>query len=122
MFSPSRPAWATSGNSSKRLAGRTLGYLSFVCCALPARGIQSAFIWDVSRKFWFGFLFVTIICAKLLHIYAHYDSVPFSKLMLWGSTFFGQDALFLFVAHFVTRNFERRWARILAGLVVVTAR
>lgn len=104
------------------LVDRALGCLAIVCCTLPARGIQNAFNWDISRKFWFGFLFVSIICAKLLHIYAHYDSVPLSKLLLWGSTFFGQDALFLLLAHFVTRNYQRRWARILAGLVVVTAR
>lgn len=116
--SHSRPAWATSGHSSTMLTG----YLSFLCCALPLRGIQSTFNWDVSRKFWFGFLFVAVICAKLLHIYAHYDSVPSLQLLLWGSTFFGQDVLFLFVAHRISRNFERRWARILAALVLVTAR
>lgn len=104
------------------LASHTQCYFNFVCCTLPARGIQSAFNWDVSRKFLFGFLLISIICAKILHIYAHYDSIPPIKLLLWGSTFFGQDALFLVAAHFVTRNFEQRWARILAGAVVVTAR
>lgn len=122
MYSQSRPAWAISGTSSRILASRALSCLVFLCCALPVRGIQNAFNWNISRKFWFGFLFLSIICAKLLHIYAHYDSVPVSKLLLWGSTFFGQDALFLLLAHFVTRNYERRWARMLAGLVIVTAR
>jgi len=104
------------------LAGRALGCLSFVCCALPARGLLLAINWDTSRKFWFGFLFVAVICAKLLHIYAHYDSVPLGQLLLWGSTFFGQDVLFLFFGHLLTRNFQRRWARILAGAMVVCAR
>lgn len=104
------------------LAGRALGCLGFVCCALTARGFYSAINWETSRKFWFGFLSVAVIGAKLLHIYAHYDSVPIGKLLLWGSTFFGQDALFLFFAHLLTRNFQQRWARILAGIVVVCAR
>lgn len=122
MLPQNTPTWITQGNSNKMLIDRALGNLGFVCCTLPTRGIHSASDWDISRKFWFGFLFVTILCAKLLHIYAHCDSVSLGKLLLWGSTFFGQDALFLFVAHCCTRNFQRRWARMLAGLVVVAAR
>lgn len=122
MLPHSNPAWATSGSSPKMLTGRALACLIFVCCALPARGLHSAIHWETSRKFWFGFLFVAVICAKLLHIYAHYDSVPLGKLLLWGSTFFGQDALFLFFGHLLTRNFQRIWMRILAGAVVVCAR
>jgi hypothetical protein len=121
MLPQSNPVWAT-GKSPKMLAGRALGCLGFVCCALPARGLQSATNWEVSRKFWFGFLFVAVVCAKLLHIYAHYDSVPLGKLLLWGSTFFGQDALFLFFGHLLAHDFQRRWACILAGMVVVCAR
>ncbi|KAJ5802152.1 uncharacterized protein N7503_004602 [Penicillium pulvis] len=100
-------------------ASRASGCLSFICCALPARALQSTLNWDIARKFWFTFLFLTVICAKLLHIYAHWDSVPLNKLILWGSTFFLQDFFFLLAGYALTQNFKWRITRILAGLVVV---
>ncbi|KAJ5898706.1 hypothetical protein N7504_008994 [Penicillium tannophilum] len=100
-------------------ASRASGCLSFVCCALPARALQSSLNWDIARKFWFTFLFLTVIVAKLLHIYAHWDSVPLNKLILWGSTFFLQDFFFLLAGYALTQNFKWRITRILAGLVVV---
>ncbi|KAJ6103349.1 hypothetical protein N7486_005776 [Penicillium sp. IBT 16267x] len=101
------------------LAGRASNGLSFVCCALPARAVRGTLNWDIARKFWFTFLFLTVICAKVLHIYAHWDSVPPKKLILWGSTFFLQDFFFLLAGYALTQNFQWRIARILAGLVVV---
>ncbi|KAJ5936686.1 hypothetical protein N7466_003136 [Penicillium verhagenii] len=101
------------------LAGRASACLSFVCCALPARAIKSTLNWDIARKFWFTFLFLTVVCAKLLHIYAHWDSVPLSQLILWGSTFFLQDFFFLLAGYALTQNFQSLIARIAAGLVVV---
>lgn len=103
-------------------AGRASDCLRFVCCALPARAVQSTLNWDIARKFWFTFLFLTVICAKLLHIYAHWDSVPFKKLILWGPTFFLQDVFFLLAGYALTQYFQWRITRILAGLVVVSTR
>ncbi|KAJ5731428.1 uncharacterized protein N7483_005936 [Penicillium malachiteum] len=101
------------------IAGRTTECLSFVCCALPSRAIKSTLNWDIARKFWFSFLFIAVVCAKILHIYAHWDSVPLKKLILWGPTFFLQDFFFLLAGYALTQNFKWMAARILAGLVVV---
>ncbi|KAJ5641502.1 hypothetical protein N7490_005502 [Penicillium lividum] len=102
------------------MIARASNCLSFVCCALPARAVLATLNWDIARKFWFTFLFITVICAKLLHIYAHWDSVPLNQLILWGSTFFLQDFFFLLAGYALTRDFQWRIARILAGLVVVS--
>ncbi|KAJ5765647.1 hypothetical protein N7520_005206 [Penicillium odoratum] len=101
------------------MIARASNCLSFVCCALPARAVQATLNWEIARKFWFTFLFITVICAKLLHIYAHWDSVPLNQLILWGSTFFLQDFFFLLAGYALTRDFQWIIARILAGLVVV---
>lgn len=104
------------------LANRVMEFGSYVCCTLPARGLRASFNWETSRQFWFSFLSIVVICAKLLHVYAHWASVPLSQLLLWGSTFFLQDFAFLLVGYVFTQNFQRLWARILAGLVVVPMR
>lgn len=104
------------------LAGRAAECCSFVCCALPSRAIKSTLDWDIARKFWFSFTFIAVLCAKSLHIYAHWDAVPLKKLSLWGSTFFLQDFFFLLLAYAFTQNFERKIARIAAGIVVVPTR
>ena len=111
-----------SRNSSSGSWDRTMGYLAFFCCTLPVRGFQAAVTWEISRKFWFGFLTIAIICAKLLHVYAHADSVPLGKLILWGPTFFVQDIIFLLLAFALTRDFERRWIRISGAVAVILAR
>ncbi|KAJ5097641.1 hypothetical protein N7456_008362 [Penicillium angulare] len=100
-------------------AGRVGDCLSHVCCTLPARAVKSTLDWDIARKFWFSFLFLTVLCAKFLHIYAHWDSVPMKKLLLWGSTFFLQDYIFLAIGYVLTQNFRSRVVRVVAGLVVV---
>lgn len=97
-------------------------YLTFFFCALPARAFSAAITWELSRKFWFAFLTISVVCAKLLHIYAHFDSVAPWKLILWGPTFFVQDAIFLLLAFALTHTFERKWIRILAALTVILAR
>ncbi|KAJ6172309.1 hypothetical protein N7470_001376 [Penicillium chermesinum] len=101
------------------LASQALGSLKFVCCALPARGLRATLNWELSRKFWFSFLCIVTICAKLLHIYAHWDSIPLTQLLLWGSTFFLQDIIFLMIGYVLTLHYHRKWACVLAGLVVV---
>ncbi|KAJ5664673.1 hypothetical protein N7462_011486 [Penicillium macrosclerotiorum] len=120
MLRQSNAPW-DGQSGSQRASHPALGYLKFFCCTLPARGLQAAFTWDLSRKFWFSFLTVTVVCAKSLHIYAHSDSVPTRKLLLWGSTFFVQDALFLLVAFALTRTWERRWVRMLGATAVILA-
>ena len=99
-----------------------MGYLGFLCCTLPVRGVQAAVSWKLSRKFWFGFLTIAVVGAKLLHVYAHSGSIPPAKLILWGPTFFVQDIIFLLLAFALTRDFDRTWIRSLGALTVILTR
>ncbi|KAJ5157655.1 uncharacterized protein N7482_008755 [Penicillium canariense] len=98
---------------------QTKAYFSFFCCALPARAFVAATNWDSSKKFWFSFLTVATFCAKVLHIYAHCDSIPATKLMLWGPTFFVQDVIFLLIAFALTRAFQPKWLRYTASTAII---
>ncbi|KAL8866873.1 MAG: hypothetical protein Q9174_006027, partial [Haloplaca sp. 1 TL-2023] len=49
------------------------------------------------RKFCFSVICFSIVLSKLLHIWAHLDSVPPAKLCLWSPTFFGQDLLLIYI-------------------------
>lgn len=89
---------------------------------MPARGLQASVNWEISRKFWFSFLFVSIFFAKILHLYAHIDSIRFGTLFLWGTTFFVQDIIFLFLAHLLARSYQNRWLRIAAMIALLFAR
>lgn len=94
-------------------------YFNFFCCALPARACSAAFTWESSKKFWFSLLTVSTFCAKVLHIYAHIDSVKTRKLFLWGPTFFVQDAIFLLIVFALTSNFQWRWLRYAASTAII---
>lgn len=103
-----------------RYGGRQSGaYLSYFCCALPARACTAAFTWESSKKFWYSLLTVSTFCAKVLHIYAHGDSIKTKHLFLWGPTFFVQDAIFLLIVYSLTRNFQRQWLRYAASTAVI---
>ncbi|KAJ5559068.1 hypothetical protein N7535_009067 [Penicillium sp. DV-2018c] len=75
--------------------------------------------WPASRKYCFSLLFIAVICAKLLHIYSHLNSLPVSQLLIWGPTFFLQDVLCIMITFGLCANFESRWMRALAALVVI---
>ena len=118
MLRPSDMRWSTDrptegGGFWNRVLGRW---------NKSARGVSSTLSWQVSRKFWFAYLTIAIICAKCLHLYAYGDSVAIGKLILWGPTFFVQDAIFLLLAFALTRIYERKWITILGGLTVVMGR
>lgn len=99
-----------------------MGYLGFFCCTLPVRGVQATVSWKLSRKFWFGFLTISIVAAKLLHVYAHCGSVPLADLILWGPTFFVQDIIFLLLAFALTRDYDRAWICVLGALALILTR
>jgi len=113
--------WNATGKTAG-FAGRALSWLGYFCCTVPARGLQASVNWELSRKFWYSFLFVSIFFAKVLHLFAHIDSVPVGKLFLWGSTFFVQDIIFLFLAHVLARSYQNRWVRYGASTTLMVAR
>lgn len=112
--------WNATGKTAG-FAGRALSWLGYFCCTVPARGLQASVNWELSRKFWYSFLFVSIFFAKVLHLFAHIDSVPVGKLFLWGSTFFVQDIIFLFLAHVLARSYQNRWVRYGASTTLMVA-
>ncbi|KAJ5488587.1 hypothetical protein N7539_003477 [Penicillium diatomitis] len=75
--------------------------------------------WPASRQYWFSLLVISVICAKLLHIYSHLNSLSPTKFMLWGPTFFLQDIACILVAQALCQNFWQRWLRIIGAPVAV---
>ncbi|KAH2272923.1 hypothetical protein KXW96_005194 [Aspergillus fumigatus] len=71
--------------------------------------------WSVSRKFFFTLTVISLIWAKLLHIYAHLYSLPPAKLLLWGPTFFFQDVIFILVVRLLTQTIPWRPVAIVAA-------
>ena len=78
--------------------------------------------WPASRKYWFSLLFIGVTSAKLLHIYSHLNSLSWDRFLLWGSTFFVQDAACVLLAYFLCQEFQRRWTRALAAPVTMLMR
>lgn len=42
--------------------------------------------------------------------------------MIWGPTFFLQDVVCVSFAHILCADYQRRWARVIAALLVVPLR
>lgn len=78
--------------------------------------------WPASRKYWFSLLLIGVICAKLLHIYSHLNSLSPGQFILWGPTFFLQDVVCIIIAQALCYNFHRRWVRAVSAPVVILAR
>lgn len=78
--------------------------------------------WTASRKYCFSLFFIAVVWAKLLHIYSHHNSLALGQFLLWGPTFFLQDALCILVFRALTRNFHHRQVRAVAALVAIPAR
>ncbi|KAI9923734.1 hypothetical protein AWENTII_011887 [Aspergillus wentii] len=102
-----------------RLAGRL-----HACAQAAGRVVKSPsqyfdVLWGASRRYWFSLIFISIITAKLLHIYSHLNSLPVRRLLLWGPTFFFQDAVAIFIVRGLTRSFKQKWASIASCVVVV---
>ncbi|KAJ5813065.1 hypothetical protein N7447_010088 [Penicillium robsamsonii] len=77
--------------------------------------------WPASSKYWFSLLFIAVICAKCLHIYSHLNSLPLGQLMIWGPTFFLQDVVCIMLTHSLCVDYQRRWTRVIAALLVIPA-
>jgi hypothetical protein len=73
-----------------------------------------------NRQFAFAMATVAILGAKVVHIYAHLSALPTTDVLLWGLSFFAQDASFLLVLRVLLdgRLFATvRWFRIVATTV-----
>lgn len=92
-------------------------YFNYFRFSLLARSCIAAFTWHLSMKFRFGLLTVSTLCAKILHIYAHIDSLKRESLFLWGPTFFSQDAIFAVVVFGLTR-LQRKWLQYAASMMM----
>ncbi|RHZ73710.1 hypothetical protein CDV55_108103 [Aspergillus turcosus] len=75
--------------------------------------------WHASRKFFFTLAFIALVWAKLIHIYAHLYSLPPSRFLLWGPTFFFQDVIFIFLVRLLTQTITWRPGAILAAVCTV---
>lgn len=77
-----------------------------------------------SRRYFFSLIFVSLCCAKLVHIYSHRNSLPLSKFVVWGATFFLQDALLILLARLLCcqNNVQWKWAQILSAVAVFVSR
>lgn len=57
----------------------------------------------VFRLYCFSLTCLAVLAAKVLHIYSHFLSVPSLQILLFGPTLFLQDAVFLSIAHYLSR-------------------
>jgi hypothetical protein len=78
--------------------------------------------WPATRKYWFSLLFIGVICAKILRIYSHLNSLTLDRFLLWGPTFLLQDACCILIAHFLSQEFNSRKVRVFVALVTILAR
>lgn len=70
-----------------------------------------------ASSLFFSVIFISLIVSKCFHILAYIDSMPFFSLLVWGSTFFIVDFLFIVVACLLSRSFGTRIARNVAAVV-----
>lgn len=50
-----------------------------------------------SRRFCFSIICFAVVLSKVVHIWAHFNSLPPAKLILWGLTFFAQDLALIYI-------------------------
>ncbi|KND91825.1 hypothetical protein TOPH_03368 [Tolypocladium ophioglossoides CBS 100239] len=76
-----------------------------------------------NRRFLFATAAVSVIGAKLVHVYAHLTALPTVDVLLWGYSFFAQDtALLLFVRLLLDRSLlaTGNWLQIVATALAAT--
>ena len=78
--------------------------------------------WDLSRSYFFSLIFISLLLAKLLHIYAYFSYLTFPRFLLWGPTFFILDAVVILLVYGLTRAFRWRASRVGAAVIIVPLR
>ena len=76
--------------------------------------------WDLTRRFIFSVIFLSLVVSKVLHIYTHAYYVTLNSLLTWGSTCFLRDLPFLLIARALTKSFQWRSSRAAAALVALS--
>ncbi|KKK23467.1 hypothetical protein ARAM_003971 [Aspergillus rambellii] len=89
-----------------------------ICNCLVRNSRCSQLAWTVSRKYWFSLLFLSVVVAKLIHLYSHRKSLSWPQFLAWGPTFFLQDLICIALFWALTRQYERKWVRVAAVLTV----
>ncbi|KAL5361214.1 alkaline-phosphatase-like protein [Aspergillus floccosus] len=85
--------------------------------AAPAQTFDRC--WDFSRRYFFTLALLSLLGAKILHLYAHLHSLPPAKFLLWGITFFFQDVLAILLLRIATRRWRRPSLALVAAILVV---
>ncbi|KAJ5676155.1 hypothetical protein N7462_009052 [Penicillium macrosclerotiorum] len=84
----------------------------------PGRTLNA--FWDFSRCYFYVLAFWSLVCSKVLHLYAHLHSLPTPKFFAWGLTFFFQDVVvLLFLRNFAHKSHTRQWLLVALDTVVV---
>ena len=80
------------------------------------------FFWGFSRRFFFTLTFFSLFTAKILHLYAHLNSIPRAKFVAWGITFFFQDVIILLFFRIFVQRLPWRPVAMAAALIVIPFR
>lgn len=75
--------------------------------------------WDSTRKYLFSVVFVSVVASKILNIYTHSYYLTPNRFLIWGSTFFLQDVIFLLVARAFAWSFQRWSLSIMGGVAIL---
>ncbi|PYH85837.1 sulfatase domain protein [Aspergillus uvarum CBS 121591] len=75
--------------------------------------------WDFTRRYFFALTLMAMFGAKLLHLYAHIHSLPPSKFLLWGVTFFCQDVVLVLLVRILTQKLPWRSVAAISALIVI---
>ncbi|KAJ5151281.1 uncharacterized protein N7482_010533 [Penicillium canariense] len=96
----------------------SLSHLIHQFYLFPCRTLEA--FWDFSRCYFYALAFWSLFCAKFLHLYAHIHSLPPSKLVAWGITFYFQDVVILLLLRvFAQKSHTRSRLRVALDVLVV---
>ncbi|KAK3191910.1 hypothetical protein K4F52_001953 [Lecanicillium sp. MT-2017a] len=71
------------------------------CCSGFVAIILAIFSRFANRKFAYTVAAVSVLASKSIHIYAHRAALTTTDILLWGPTFFAQDAALLLLLRFL---------------------
>lgn len=74
------------------------------------------------QRYCFTVTFLALCIAKVVHLFAHRHSLTPDKFLIWGATFFIQDALVIIFARVLAQNFRRRWTQISTTVAAIALR
>lgn len=100
--------------------GSAFLFLFRLCCQILEKGALLTGNRAVLR-FCFSLFATSLLSSKLVHLYAHASSISIPAFLIWGCTFFLQDVILIAIVWFLSQQFRRPWARIVAPLLVIAA-